>query len=293
MAKGSQEGNTAGKGLHDARSTSNTGGAHRPVAPKESGAGKQADNTKRIGELSWVRIKGYPWWPCLRVLLEDVPAHLREEVLNARKPLAQLAFCFGDHLFIWAQREELQPWATNKNSLIQKGGKGKLFLQALREAEAEADEPGPLHDKVNKFFGQPGHAAKLQKGQVPESEGKKDAEVAETPTKKNDRDEVDQQTRKRKTSDSDTTDAAAGAGKPLAGKVITGPKVPRNGFELFCALNKAKVLNANPSCKPLEAIVFLREIWGDLDDAKRLKFHRKATSALDEARSLHAEEQKA
>ena len=116
MAKGSQEGNTAGKGLHDARSTSNTGGAHRPVAPKESGAGKQADNTKRIGELSWVRIKGYPWWPCLRVLLEDVPAHLREEVLNARKPLAQLAFCFGDHLFIWAQREELQPWATNKNS---------------------------------------------------------------------------------------------------------------------------------------------------------------------------------
>ena len=62
--------------------------------------------------LVWVKIRGYPWWPALKVRLEDVPKKYREGIPDAKAAGNKLVYTFGDHQFAWvkSKSDTMRDW---------------------------------------------------------------------------------------------------------------------------------------------------------------------------------------
>jgi len=84
----------------------------------------------QYGELGWVKIGGYPYWPARRAdVLEvssDVQKMGREELI--------LVYFFGSHDYAWVDpTEKVRKWDDNFEKFTL-GRKGKMFQFALEEA---------------------------------------------------------------------------------------------------------------------------------------------------------------
>ena len=73
----------------------------------------------------------------MEVALSKVPPQLRQNVAEAERPGATLMYTFGDCMYYWAKPSALREWHGPEHANMVRGGKGKLFKQAVAEGEAE------------------------------------------------------------------------------------------------------------------------------------------------------------
>ena len=59
-----------------ASSETQKGDSDKEAKPSDNSDEASKEYTK--GDLLWLRIKGYPWWPCVVIQLSDVPRHVRK-----------------------------------------------------------------------------------------------------------------------------------------------------------------------------------------------------------------------
>jgi hypothetical protein len=59
------------------------------------------------GTLCWVKIRGWPLWPCQVCDPELVPPEVRAAKCG-KSPV--LVYCFGDHKYVWSQASAISPY---------------------------------------------------------------------------------------------------------------------------------------------------------------------------------------
>jgi hypothetical protein len=82
------------------------------------------------GELGWIEIEGFPFWPARRADVLEVSADVQK---LGREGLV-LVYFFGSHAYGWMEPDKIRPWDDNFEKFTSVGRKGKLFQQALEEA---------------------------------------------------------------------------------------------------------------------------------------------------------------
>jgi hypothetical protein len=81
------------------------------------------------GELGWVEIEGFPFWPARRADVQEIDSELQK---LGREELVLIYF-FGSHDYAWIDPSKVMPWDDNWEKFTT-GKKSRLFQQALEEA---------------------------------------------------------------------------------------------------------------------------------------------------------------
>ena len=103
-----------------------------------------------VGKVVWVKIDGYPTWPCVLWTEKNLPVSTRESILKKKKEGSRLVYTLGDHMYMWAAPNRILDWNGSEHEKLVRTGSEKaktraiaeLFSLALREADEECQRPG-------------------------------------------------------------------------------------------------------------------------------------------------------
>ena len=103
-----------------------------------------------VGRIVWVKIDGYPTWPCALWTERSVPTSTRETIVKQKKEGSRLVYTLGDHMFMWVAPNKILDWnGPDHDQLVSAGPKkarsiaiDNLFKIALQEADEECKRPG-------------------------------------------------------------------------------------------------------------------------------------------------------
>jgi len=112
----------------------------------------------RKGKVAWVKIRGFPHWPCVIWSEDSLPADSASGILAQKVKGSVLVYTLGDYRFHWAQPENVFEWggdehdkfsqakAKHKDEISSK--KWGSFRRAKKEAEAEIQRPGSHFPRI-------------------------------------------------------------------------------------------------------------------------------------------------
>eukprot|EP01089_Gocevia_fonbrunei_P022601 TRINITY_DN918_c0_g1_i2.p1 TRINITY_DN918_c0_g1~~TRINITY_DN918_c0_g1_i2.p1 ORF type:complete len:390 (+),score=113.10 TRINITY_DN918_c0_g1_i2:52-1221(+) len=131
----------------------------------------------KVGDLVWVKMASYPWWPA--EIVDENDKAVTEEVLEAKKDGAILVRFFYEHNFSWMPKnsKSMQPfrcksykrYAESKSSSIKKALKEALDTEKENGGPPPEDSDKETNDEENTEKVDKVQPAKPKRGRPPKS----------------------------------------------------------------------------------------------------------------------------
>ena len=114
----------------------------------------------RKGKVAWVKISGFPHWPCVIWSEDSLPADSAPGILSQKVKGNILVYTLGDYRFHWAKPENVFEWGGDEHDKFSRAKaqhkdeasskKWASFRRAKKEAEAEVQRPGSHFPRIGK-----------------------------------------------------------------------------------------------------------------------------------------------